>query len=41
MCDKFMWHLTENMDRETTNANKIELQKVKFSNTSGNKIQIP
>ena len=24
-CDKIMWHLTENMNEETANANGIEL----------------
>ena len=25
----FMWHLTENMDEEATNANEIEFQDIK------------
>ena len=29
MCGKFMWNLTKNMNKETTNANGIELQGVK------------
>ena len=37
-----MWHLTENMDGKTIDANKIEFQEVesKFE-ISGYKIQIP
>ena len=30
MRDKFMWHLTENMDEEAIDANKIQLEGVKF-----------
>ena len=26
---QFMWHLTENMDEEATNANEIEFQDIK------------
>ena len=25
MCDKIMWHLMENMNEETADANRIEL----------------
>ena len=30
MRDKFMWHLTENMDEGAIDANKIQLEGVKF-----------
>ena len=30
MHDKFMWHITENMDGEDADANRIELQDIKF-----------
>ena len=30
MQDKFMWHLTENMDEWAIDANKIQLEGVKF-----------
>ena len=30
MRDKFMWHLTENMDEGVIDANKIQLEGVKF-----------
>ena len=29
MCNKFMWYITENMDKETIDANIIELQGTK------------
>ena len=29
MCEKFMWHLTENMNGRVTDTNEIELQWVK------------
>ena len=30
MCDKFMWHLIENIDEWAVDANEIKLQEIKF-----------